>query len=231
MSHVILNERNAIASRLHDARIFISIYGENHVKKKIAFCILIFVILFTFTACSMFSQDEKTVTVKVFSLYTDNKAHPLREYVCEQNEGEKFSVEDYWNECGNNHRLSFSHSMRCGFYLDKECTKKFHIDTTINKDTSLYALYCSAGTKLIDFIFENEPYYYFVEDENATITLDMFVVSAYGKELDKEKLRFYSDSRFTRRLYVEGKTFETMRAYSDVEQGCTIKYVFVKLEK
>lgn len=35
MFHVILNEKNALTLRLYVARVFNSIYGENHVKKEI----------------------------------------------------------------------------------------------------------------------------------------------------------------------------------------------------
>lgn len=116
-----------------------------------------------------------------------------------------------------------------GFYLDKECTKKYNFDTKINEDTDLYVLYCHMLSKFICFVFEGENYYFYVENDDVKLTIDSFVVSAYGKEIDRDKLKFYSDENMIRRIDIVGQTFETIKHEDVSELHYPTKHIYVKL--
>lgn len=198
---------------------------------------LVFTLLMTaFIACDDNEDNDKKeetedmITLSVYNACLDLSTPSL---VYQQETGKSFTVADYTSIIYNGEEV-YGGPIYTGFYFDEQCTKVVHSDTVFNKDTSLYVSVISSGTKtyMIDFVFEGVSYTFYQENKTP-LTLDDFVVSAYGKELDRAKLRFFSNESMTDEIEIVGKTFDDLESEESVEFFPTwyVKTVYVELIK
>ena len=197
-------------------------------KKKIVIvlltCVLLSLALFSFAGC-----NRKLVTVNFYAISYPNSDDVKLEFSDIQWSGRSVVVDGYVEDYNEKHKNLCGGGFGWGFFLDKGCTKKYNLDTKINEDTDLYTLYCSNGSNFVTFCFEGINYYFFVEDINAELTVDSFVVSAYGKELDREKIQFYRDEKMTKRIDITGQTFDTLGVSLQSPLFYYTKVLYVKL--
>lgn len=197
-------------------------------KRKIAIVLLTSVLLLTIL-CSFVGCNRKLVKVNFYAISYPNSDGVELEFSNMQWSGRPVVVDGYIKDYNKKREGEFGGVRGWGFYLDKGCTKKYNLDTKINEDTDLYTLYCSNGSNFVTFCFEGVNYYFFVEDVNAELTVDSFVVSAYGKELDREKIQFYRDENMTKRIDITGQTFDTLGVSLESPLFYYTKTLYVKL--
>lgn len=198
-------------------------------KRKIAIVLLTCVLLLTIL-CSFVGCNRKLVTVNIYAISYPNSEKTYQLFSNTQWSGMPVVFKKNLSQYIPKHYLVADDFKGFGYYLDIECTKKYNLSTKIEEDTDLYMLFCESGSKFVVFCFEGEDYYFFVEDINAELTVDSFVVSAYGKELDREKIQFYIDEKMTRRIDITGQTFDTLGVSMHEEESYYYaKTLYVKL--
>lgn len=199
-------------------------------KKKFALilttCLLLAVLMTAFVAC-----DNKTVTLSVYTVYLSKfEGNYVVEpkLIHEQKVG-AFTLNNY-KYIINEGETAYGGPCYLGLYYDLQCTKKVHPDTVFKKNTTLYALGIVPINEvyLICFQYEDQTYTFY-QQQKEPLTMDDFVVSAYGKELDRTKLAFFRDEEMTQRIELEGKTFDTLGAKLVENSSWYARRVYVKL--
>ena len=198
-------------------------------KRKFAIvlltCILLSLTLFSFAGC-----NRKLVTVNIYAISYPNSDKTYQLSSNTQWSGMPVVFKKDILQFIPKHYLVADDFKGFGYYLDIECTKKYNLNTKIEEDTDLYTLFCEGGSNFVVFCFEGEEYFFFVEDIDAELTVDSFVVSAYGKELDREKIQFYRDEKMTKRIDITGQTFDTLGAsLQEKESYYYAKTLYVEL--
>lgn len=199
-------------------------------RKKVALilttCLLITLLMAAFVACN------NTITLRIYRLElydakNGNISTPSLTY--QLNNGHMFTVSEYKDIVHKDDRI-YGAPLYLGFYSDKQCTKKVHPDTKFSKDTDLYTMVVFSGADLffIKFVFEGQEYMFY-QSFQAPITIDDFVVSAYGKELDRTKLHFFSDEAMTNEIEIAGKTYDELALEETPLFSHNEKTVYVKL--
>lgn len=179
-------------------------------KKRFAVFVLCMVLVLSamaFVACN------NTVTLRIYRLElydAKNGNIPAPSLIYQLNNEQPFTISEYKDIIVKDDRI-YGAPLYLGFYSDKQCTKKVHPDTKFSKDTDLYTLVVFSGADLffIKFVFEGQEYMFY-QSFQVPITIDDFVVSAYGKELDRTKLHFFSDEAMTNEIEIIGKTYDEL---------------------
>ncbi len=195
----------------------------------VLFTIILSMLSFLFiTSCSDTSLDE-TVTIRVFTLPSnrllDTDYLPSYESFTQQ-KGQTFSTAKYFDSVNDNKDNSF---ISIGFYTDKNCTIKYDDNAIINSDLDLYIVYCLPNTKFVEYIFNECSYISIVQNTNELLNSDSFVLSAYGKPLNKEKLAFFRDKNMMNQITFNNVTYANL----DIEEvsflfGYSQKTIYVK---
>lgn len=199
-------------------------------RKKVALilttCLLLALLMAAFVACN------NTVTLRIYRLElydAKNGNIPTPSLTYQLNNGHSFTISEYKDIVHKDDKI-YGAPLYLGFYSDKQCTKKVHPDTKFSKDTDLYTLVVFSGSNLffIKFVFEGQEYMFY-QSFQAPITIDDFVVSAYGKELDRTKLHFFSDEAMTNEIEIAGKTYDELALEETPLFYHNEKTVYVKL--
>lgn len=199
-------------------------------KKKFALilttCLLLTMLMTAFVACN------NTVTLRIYRLElydAKNGNISTPSLIYQINNGHPFTVSEYKDIIVKDDKI-YGAPLYLGFYSDKQCTKKVHPDTKFSKDTDLYTLVVFSGADffLIKFVFEGQEYMFY-QSFQVPITIDDFVVSAYGKELDRTKLHFFSDEAMTNEIEIIGKTYDELVLEETTLFYQNEKTVYIKL--
>lgn len=197
-------------------------------RKKVAlivlFCCLIAMSLTCFIAC----DKKDTVEVKVYSVSSAHDENPVLKNTIKINKGSTFSKSDYFKNYVKDNKED-GNVAAWGFYMDPACTKKHHDDNIIEKDTTFYLLHCDFGSAFVVFNYENKEYYCYVENTTAKLSADTFAISAYGKEIDSSKLKYFSDKEMTQEIELVGKSFDEITVEADGPIPYALKEIFVKV--
>lgn len=189
-------------------------------------CLLLTLLMTAFVACN------NTVTLRIYRLElydAKNGNIPAPSLIYQLNNEHPFTISEYKDIIVKDDKI-YGSPLYLGFYSDKQCTKKVHPDTKFSKDTDLYTLVVFSGADLffIKFVFEGQEYMFY-QSFQVPITIDDFVVSAYGKELDRTKLHFFSDEAMTNEIEIIGKTYDELVLEETLLFYHNEKTVYVKL--
>lgn len=185
-------------------------------RKKFTFiltvCILLALSLSIFVACDDNKEndekaEEKLITLTVYEANVNPNEPTL---VHQQKSGQRFTVSDYYYVL-NGGQTIYGPILTLGFYYDTQCTQKVHRESVFDSDTNLYVLWITPGmeTYMIDFVVDGDSYTLYQESKTA-LSVDDFAVSAYGKEIDRTKLQFFSDEEMTNQIDIVGKTYDDL---------------------
>ena len=189
-------------------------------------CLLLTMLMTAFVACN------NTVTLRIYRLElydAKNGNISTPSLIYQISNGHPFTVSEYKDIIVKDDKI-YGAPLYLGFYSDKQCTKKVHPDTKFSKDTDLYTLVVFSGADLflIKFVFEGQEYMFY-QSFQVPITIDDFVVSAYGKELDRTKLHFFSDEAMTNEIEIIGKTYDELVLEETTLFYQNEKTVYIKL--
>lgn len=185
-------------------------------RKKFTFiltvCILLALSLSIFVACDDNKEndekaEEKLITLTVYEVNVNPNEPTL---VHQQKSGQRFTVSDYHYVIYDGQTV-YGPIFTLGFYYDAQCTQKVHSETVFDSDTNLYVLQIipAMETYMIDFVVDGDSYTLYQESKTA-LSVDDFVMSAYGKEIDRTKLQFFSDEEMTNQIDIVGKTYDDL---------------------
>lgn len=195
-------------------------------------CILLALSLSIFVACGDNKENDDKADEKIITLtiYETNGKTTEQTLAHQQKSGQCFTVSDY--QYVINGGPLCGPILMLGFYYDAQCTQKVHPETVFDSDTNLYVICIipATVTYMIDFVFDGNAYTLYQKNKTA-LSVDDFVVSAYGKEIDRAKLQFFSDEEMTNQIDIVGKTYDDL----ELEQldyfapNWHFKTVYVKL--
>lgn len=191
-------------------------------KKQIVLMLCLSILLvsvFAFTSC-----DNDTQSVKI-SIYKVNNGilQDTPELVLQKKQGDLFSKQEYWDSA----TYGDDDTYKLGFYTDKECRIKYDEDSPVTEDIDLYldcrlAIGTSTNFCYIVFVFDGTKYQIY-RDFSEFLRVNDFIVSAYGKNIEANSLRFYWDEECTDEFDIEhsGKII-TLNTWRDTPGNLTI---------
>lgn len=211
-------------------------------KLLIVACIMILCLgTIGFVGCNQTPQNEDNVVVTVtifdsrpYAIFGDDyvKQNPVINYPdvlvtthkYTIKKGEKFTAQYYYYELDGWGRGR-------GFYTDLECRIKYDEDTPVMQNLQLYmdARPHDIGAENVDycdiiFVYQGETYSIF-RRLHQTLTADDFAISAYGKPIETENLKFYRDENCEEEIVLDGMT--QIIAYENWAHLPCFMYIYV----
>ena len=208
---------------------FSNVKKENIMKKRLALvlivCLLIALSMTTFVACN--DKEDDTITIKVYSVPNTHTENPTLKNTITIKKDSAFSINEYYEKYAERDTADGG-VIGWGFYLDSTCRQKHNDDNVLEEDTSFYLLYCSFGSKFVQFKYEGKEYSYYVEDTTEKLAADTFAISEYGKTMDSSKLQYFADEAMTQPIEIAGKSFDEIEVEAVGSIPYCEKYVYVK---
>lgn len=177
---------------------------------------MIIAICMSFASC----DSNDSIEIKVFLKGTETPRT-----IITKESGESFLSKEYMESV----QTLDDSRVYLGLYIDKECKIKYDDSVNPIEDLILYVdsrLMFNATT--VKFIFEGNTYCIFRE-QNDVLTVDDFIISAYGMPMNGKTVEFYADCLMTKPLAYEENELSTIENIEVLESFDAHEYtIYVK---
>lgn len=152
---------------------------------------MIIAICMSFASC----DSNDSIEIKVFL-----KGSETPRTIITKESGESFLSKEYMESV----QTLDDSRMYLGLYVDKDCKIKYDDTIRLVEDLILYVDYrLMFNATTVKFVYEGDAYCIFRE-QNDVLTVNDFIISAYGMPMDGKTVEFYADCLMTKPLAYEG---------------------------